>query len=379
MSHVFQSTLPRRERRPANGRFRCAPPHFNPRSREGSDIFRLPQSIRSDISIHAPAKGATRELRDADEWEVLFQSTLPRRERLERKLHNKQTDIISIHAPAKGATSRPTSISSTAAFQSTLPRRERPPTQATPTARHDTFQSTLPRRERPTIKRSAKLNQSFQSTLPRRERHVVRAVSVKYDSVFQSTLPRRERRVCACGVRVLAFYFNPRSREGSDGLQTVAFAVRRRISIHAPAKGATYFDYLKVSVRIFQSTLPRRERRASYETRTSGRCYFNPRSREGSDSSANSIINRQTLFQSTLPRRERHPAPLPSHPLQHFNPRSREGSDRIAEPGTYDVASISIHAPAKGATASVAHTHRRRDDFNPRSREGSDHTTVLDS
>ena len=104
VSHVFQSTLPRRERRPANGRFRCAPPHFNPRSREGSDIFRLPQSIRSDISIHAPAKGATRELRDADEWEVLFQSTLPRRERLERKLHNKQTDIISIHAPAKGAT-----------------------------------------------------------------------------------------------------------------------------------------------------------------------------------------------------------------------------------------------------------------------------------
>ena len=121
------------------------------------------------------------------------------------------------------------------------------------------------------------------------------------------------------------------------------------ISIHAPAKGATYFDYLKVSVRIFQSTLPRRERRASYETRTSGRCYFNPRSREGSDSSANSIINRQTLFQSTLPRRERHPAPLPSHPLQHFNPRSREGSDGL-----------------------LLHSARTEQDFNPRSREGSD-------
>ena len=100
------------------------------------------------------------------------------------------------------------------------------------------------------------------------------------------------------------------------------------ISIHAPAKGATYFDYLKVSVRIFQSTLPRRERRASYETRTSGRCYFNPRSREGSDSSANSIINRQTLFQSTLPRRERpynRSGQLRDH--RYFNPRSREGSD----------------------------------------------------
>ena len=100
-------------------------------------------------------------------------------------------------------------------------------------------------------------------------------------------------------------YFNPRSREGSDGLQTVAFAVRRRISIHAPAKGATW-----------QAV---RSRRVSH---------FNPRSREGSD--------------------ER-PAQLWAR-LRHFNPRSREGSDRIAEPGTYDVASISIHAPAKGAT-----------------------------
>ena len=81
VSHVFQSTLPRRERRPANGRFRCAPPHFNPRSREGSDrgapltrrtrwhfnprsregsdCCMSPTFQRSKISIHAPAKGAT--------------------------------------------------------------------------------------------------------------------------------------------------------------------------------------------------------------------------------------------------------------------------------------------------------------------------------
>ena len=242
---------------------------------------------------------------------MLFQSTLPRRERLERKLHNKQTDIISIHAPAKGATSRPTSISSTAAFQSTLPRRERPPTQATPTARHDTFQSTLPRRERPTIKRSAKLNQSFQSTLPRRERHVVRAVSVKYDSVFQSTLPRRERRVCACGVRVLAFYFNPRSREGSDQRPQQAAAQGAEISIHAPAKGATSrIMSIASTVSIFQSTLPRRERRGR-----SAHC------------------GTSSTFQSTLPRRERRSAGLaPAFSSMHFNPRSREGSDVAGRP-----------------------------------------------
>ena len=168
-------------------------------------------------------------------------------------------------------------------------------------------------------------------------------------------------------------YFNPRSREGSDGLQTVAFAVRRRISIHAPAKGATYFDYLKVSVRIFQSTLPRRERRASYETRTSGRCYFNPRSREGSDSSANSIINRQTLFQSTLPRRERHPAPLPSHPLQHFNPRSREGSDHQHKPHQrHDTTHFNPRSREGSDMLSVPLVSNTTAYFNPRSREGSD-------
>ena len=167
-------------------------------------------------------------------------------------------------------------------------------------------------------------------------------------AAFQSTLPRRERHLQQVVNNLLNSNFNPRSREGSD-VGRCNLERLTAISIHAPAKGATYFDYLKVSVRIFQSTLPRRERRASYETRTSGRCYFNPRSREGSDSSANSIINRQTLFQSTLPRRERHPAPLPSHPLQHFNPRSREGSDGL-----------------------LLHSARTEQDFNPRSREGSD-------
>ena len=57
---IFQSTLPRRERRPANGRFRCAPPHFNPRSREGSDSTLCGGNLfLICISIHAPAKGAT--------------------------------------------------------------------------------------------------------------------------------------------------------------------------------------------------------------------------------------------------------------------------------------------------------------------------------
>ena len=55
--------------------------HFNPRSREGSDIERLTIILRVVISIHAPAKGATKFVRFI---------------RFEYR--------ISIHAPAKGAT-----------------------------------------------------------------------------------------------------------------------------------------------------------------------------------------------------------------------------------------------------------------------------------
>ena len=55
--------------------------------------------------------------------------------------------------------------------------------------------------------------------------------------------------------------------------------------------------------------------------------YFNPRSREGSDS--------------------RLPASVP--PPSYFNPRSREGSDDLTVNANHET-TISIHAPARGAT-----------------------------
>ena len=80
----------------------CPKDNFNPRSHEGSDdaIFTTMDSYM--ISIHAPTKGAT-------------YSTLP----------YWQGTGISIHAPTKGATSCICSNPHTKLFQSTLPRRER--------------------------------------------------------------------------------------------------------------------------------------------------------------------------------------------------------------------------------------------------------------
>ena len=144
---------------------------------------------------------------------------------------------------------------------------------------------------------------AFQSTLPRRER--LRQLCIcAFRSQFQSTLPRRERLVLH-----------------------ISYFSRYKISIHAPAKGATRLQGHMRETRRFQSTLPRRERRTAKGT-----------------------LDRRKIFQSTLPRRERHA-------------RSSE---------LWSAESISIHAPAKGATPTPLIIASQAGNFNPRSREGSD-------
>ena len=103
----------------------------------------------------------------------------------------------------------------------------------------------------------------------------------------------------------------------------------------------------------FQSTLPRRERRYTIYLYQISTLYFNPRSREGSDS-----IKTVTAFM-----------------CKHFNPRSREGSDNI-QFFCGIICNISIHAPAKGATPQPQFDAHADPYFNPRSREGSDGASV---
>ena len=165
----------------------------------------------------------------------------------------------------------------------------------------------------------------FQSTLPRGERRGRRGHRLR-GLQFQSTLPRGERlRVMRPGIFQVSF--NPRSRAGSDATwrRTARCALKfqstlprgerhsvppirgvsvkvsihapargatgpscrcsriRRVSIHAPARGATVTVSVTVQgFRQFQSTLPRGERRRA------------PGSRP-----------RWDWFQSTLPRGER--------------------------------------------------------------------------
>ena len=120
---------------------------FNPRSREGSDcsacLFCLPFSFQStlprrerhrlstdnrlpsNVSIHAPAKGATKSATSSSFF--LFVSIhAPAKGATMTDFCNADGCIVSIHAPAKGATAWYGLLSSLSPlFQSTLPRRER--------------------------------------------------------------------------------------------------------------------------------------------------------------------------------------------------------------------------------------------------------------
>ena len=122
--------------------------------------------------------------------------------------------------------------------------------------------------------------EEFQSALPRGERQDHRSRQTGTDQ-FQSALPRGERHYLFAD-----FYntqnFNPRSREGSDTLGGYIVPLGR-ISIRAPARGATHTVKGQQEIERFQSALPRGERP------------------KGVDIDVEAIE-----FQSALPRGERH-------------------------------------------------------------------------
>ena len=233
---------------------------------------------------------------------------------------------VSIHAPARGATSADFLCGALVMFQSTLPHGERPSAGTSLTAFRK-FQSTLPHGERLPGGFSRLTVRGFQSTLPHGERHGTSAMSLR-------------------GIRS----FNPRSRTGSDkGIRCRRWV--RRVSIHAPARGAT-----------------------GAGGRADGRIdRFNPRSRTGSDLSTTSSIQaghgfnpRSRTGSDTRPMRSSRRS------VAGFNPRSRTGSDRAVRFLSVCSGIVSIHAPARGATNAFGCFLAAIVGFNPRSRTGSD-------
>ena len=190
------------------------PSSFDPRSRTGSDVGQPQISRMPDaVSIHAPARGATASL-----------------------VRKASPADVSIHAPARGATfimMRPPA--GRRRFQSTLPHGERP-SAALPASAHrlvsihapargatvpilascdgSNVSIHAPARGATEARLLSRVQTAFQSTLPHGERRRGAPI-VQGLARFQSTLPHGERHTQRSAWRE-SCCFNPRSRTGSD-------------------------------------------------------------------------------------------------------------------------------------------------------------------
>ena len=186
--------------------------------------------------------------------------------------------------------------------------------------------------------------------------------------------------------------FNPRTRTGCDGgLEN--FKPLQTVSIHAPARGATNLPFTTLSALLFQSTHPHGVRLAEAIV-SDLNASFNPRTRTGCDSdnvvrfggidvsihapargATKHIYNDicEGEFQSTHPHGVRPPlSDYPTLSRRRFNPRTRTGCDPGKLHGIKIRISVSIHAPARGATPLSQSLDQSHTGFNPRTRTGCD-------
>ena len=144
------------------------------------------------------------------------------------------------------------------------------------------------------------------------------------------------------------------------------------ISTHAPAQGATRRIVCGYAGRIFQPTLPHRERQINPIIISILLSYFNPRSRTGSDSHRHIHYSLVLLFQPTLPHRERRGIPKDDPLISgDFNPRSRTGSDRTPSASGMPAGNFNPRSRT-GSDTTRPPPKSEQSDFNPRSRTGSD-------
>ena len=314
-----------------------------------------------------------------------FNPRSPRRERRIETTFCHDGLAISIHAPAKGATY-------TAGKKGIYPpdfnprSREGATTGAQLLPFEVGFQSTLPRRERRTAVRRYRYTTGNFNPRSREGRQLLRLMGGLKD-LFQSTAPAKGATFRTLKNSLVTLDFNPRSREGDadsstnspkELFQSTRSAKGRRIrqmlshcnisriSIHAPAKGATKRGRLRTSALFISIHAPAKGDKhlplrhckryisihapAKATQHNSSRLVpvhnFNPRSRERATELVAIAGSMDTLFQSTLPRRRRS---VVFHPAENrdFNPRSREGTTVTTPENCMLLQAISIHAPAK--------------------------------
>ena len=186
---------------------------FNPRSHEGSDSEDRINIYQVNISIHAPTRGATPVSTPIPGIHCIFQSTLPRGERLPKPRRSTQNGI----------------------FQSTLPRGER---RSSISSKH-LHSHFNPRSHEGSDDERARARQLLDNFNPRSHEG-------------SDADPQAE----AHGSIEISIHAPTRGAT----LQAPLWEQVTIISIHAPTRGATMYISVPIVATRFQSTLPRGER-----------------------------------------------------------------------------------------------------------------------
>ena len=273
MTHVRTGRSGKRSPRlsihaPARGATRRCPPAkvptgtFNPRTRAGCDDEGWVGSRSNETFQSTHPRGVRPRDLNVGSTVQVFQSTHPRGVRLSPALSERYRDELSIHAPARGATLETSPGTDAHGFQSTHPRGVRPP------------------------------------------RYLI--VPPSYTLSIHAPARGATCRT-ACPPGGIAGPFNPRTRAGCDANTIVQRDVQGRTFNPRTRAGCDDLpELLKIWNEIFQSTHPRGVRRLS----------------------PSAILSAFGFFQSTHPRGVRLWQTPSRHELESsFNPRTRAGCD----------------------------------------------------
>ena len=239
-----------------------------------------------------------------------------------------------------------------------------------PEHHHRRFQSTPPHGERLASADSKATPDSFQSTPPHGERRDVCADARLYNYVSIHAPAR--------GATGSVYHPSPivnvSIHAPARGATRVADddAARVHVSIHAPARGATMRDSINwAGNEVFQSTPPHGERLFRWRIALLSASVSIHAPARGATEAVRGLFLLD-VFQSTPPHGERQDNSSSSPFSGGFNPRPRTGSDVRFRIEQIAYISVSIHAPARGATIAFAADWFKLDSFNPRPRTGSD-------
>ena len=257
---------------------------------------------------------------------------------------------VSIHAPARGATGRAVAPPCCPSFNSRA-RKGRDVADA------PTFGELLP----------------FQFTRPQGARHAD-TIRRACPSLFQFTRPQGARQT-PCWPKPARRCFNSRARKGRD-FDKSQTSRKPRFQFTRPqgARPPLILDMSRPGG--FQFTRPQGARRRR-ECLLGVRRRFNSRARKGRDAASSEVnCDMSSGFNSRARKGRDWRPPTCRASRRRFNSRARKGRD-TSSTGSISTRTVSIHAPARGATRPRAPRFRRLSSFNSRARKGRDPRPLL--